>query len=322
MRKNTAMYDLSNIIERIDMKNVQALDSEGAPRSVTQVSVVDGNENSAFNTYCPSGRLSDGKREALNTVLGKARILIGFSLESDLQALAKQGVSAYSDTIIVDLYVTSQELIAKGMINAEKLNKQDLQGIAEYYGIKNVSGYHNSLVDATVTMKLFWEMNRVHNGVFWVLSREEETPVQEEKKEVTENMEINGKTNSMGVMDYSYENPDVIFKASSNLYEAVIMVGRREQLVRMTGEEYDLFTRIQKFAPGYPLSMFYLTILAPGAMSEVRKYARRLEGNNSEDWSDENDSASYEKEVEAVGYDESEEGESTSNVSEARPYTR
>ena len=277
MGKNEDMLqDLTRIVELTEPKYIVSLDIEGAPRDTTQVSLVDGDEKSLFNTYCTGRRLSDGKKSALVIPLKKAKILIGFNIESDLTALAKQGIVISMDVIIVDLYYTVQALLEKGIIFKNQLPKQDLQAVAEYYGIKNITGYHNSLVDATATMKLFWAMYEKNRGYFWLMANRKLLEINEaEYSKGTEDM-MDTKA-AAGIMDYSYETEDVIYKSSGNLYEALILLGKREQIIRMTKAEYDLYQKICKFAPGYPLRVFYQTILAPGQMAAVRKFKEKLE---------------------------------------------
>ena len=267
MGKNEDMLqDLTRIVELTEPKYIVSLDIEGAPRDTTQVSLVDGDEKSLFNTYCTGRRLSDGKKSALVIPLKKAKILIGFNIESDLTALAKQGIVISMDVIIVDLYYTVQALLEKGIIFKNQLPKQDLQAVAEYYGIKNVTGYHNSLVDATATMKLFWAMYEKNRGYFWLMTNRKLLEINEaEYSKGTEDMMDTKAT--AGIMDYSYETEDVIYKSSGNLYEALILLGKREQIIRMTKAEYDLYQKICKFAPGYP----------PGQMAAVRKFKEKLE---------------------------------------------
>ena len=104
MGKNEDMLqDLTRIVELTEPKYIVSLDIEGAPRDTTQVSLVDGDEKSLFNTYCTGRRLSDGKKSALVIPLKKAKILIGFNIESDLTALAKQGIVISMDVIIGDI---------------------------------------------------------------------------------------------------------------------------------------------------------------------------------------------------------------------------
>lgn len=272
------LQDLTGIIESTEPKYIHSLDIEGAPRDTSQVSIVDGDEKSLFNTYCTGKIMSDGKKLAVSTLLKRTKILVGFGVESDITALAKQDVDISMNIVIVDLYFTIRALLEKGFINRNQLQKQDLQAVAEYYGIKNITGYHNSLVDATVAMKLFWAMYEKNHGYFWVMSNHKVKEIMESKG--TENKEAEAAMESkltMGIMDYSYETEDVIYKSSSNLYEALIMVGKKEQIIRMTKAEYDLYKKICKFAPGYPLRVFYLTVLAPGQMAAVRMFKEKLE---------------------------------------------
>lgn len=277
-RMDDTLQDLTNLIESIECKQIQSLDIEGAPRDTTQVSVIDGEEKSLFNTYCTGGRLSEGKKGALTTTLKKAKVLIGYNIESDLSALAKQGIIVSMDVIIVDLYYTVKSLLDRGVINGSKLQKLDLQAVAEYYGIKNITGYHNSLVDSMVTMKLFWAMYEENRGYFWLMASRKVLEITDSNgstsKEAEDTMDTKG---TLSVMDYAFEKEDVIYKSSGNLYEALVMIGKKEQIIRMTKAEYDLFKKICKFAPGYPLRVFYLTVLAPGQIAAVRQYREKME---------------------------------------------
>ena len=280
MNKTTGMFvDIANLVKTTDRRCIYALDIEGAPSGTNQVSLVSGVEKNMYNTYCTGGRLSDGKKAAFATILDRAEILVGYNVESDITTLAKQNVDVSAKTVIIDLYFTVQALLAKGLINKNMLPKQDLQSVAEYYGIKNITGYHNSLVDATVTIKLFWVIYEKSHGFFWIMAnnsiKEKMEGVHSEDDEIQEE-DMNIK-NALGVMDYTYEEPDVICKSSGNLYEALIMIGRKEQVIRMIKSEYDLYQKICKSAPGYPLRIFYQTVLAPGRMTAVRKFKEKME---------------------------------------------
>ena len=281
-KADESLQDLTRIIEATEPKYIHSLDIEGAPRDTSQVSIVDGDEKSLFNTYCTGKRMSDGKKIAVNTLLNRTKILVGFGVESDITALAKQDVDISMDMVIVDLYFTVRNLLEKGFINRNQLQKQDLQAVAEYYGIKNITGYHNSLVDATVAMKLFWAMYEKNHGYFWVMPNRKVKEIMESKGIENKEAEAAMETKStLGVMDYSYETEDVIYKSSNHLYEALIMIGKKEQIIRMTKGEYDLYKKICKFAPGYPLRVFYLTVLAPGQMTAVRRFKEKLEAEKS-----------------------------------------
>ena len=319
-KPDETLLDLTQIIESTEPKYILSLDIEGAPRDTTQVSVIDGEEKSLFNTYCTGGRLTEGKKGALTTALKKAKILIGYNIESDLTAMAKQGIIVSMDVIVVDLYFTVQALLGKGIINKNQLPKLDLQAVAEYYGIKNISGYHNSLVDATATMKLFWAMYEKNRGFFWLMPSQKVLDITEPENSKNKDSEdmMNTKA-ATGILDYSYETEDVIYKSSGNLYEALVMIGEKEQIIRMTKAEYNLYKKICKFAPGYPLRVFYQTILAPGQITAVRKFKEQLEAEKEAA----NDviNAAFENDKEETNSDalESEEPESinTSDESEA-----
>ena len=44
----------------------------------------------------------------------------------------------------------------------------------------------------------------------------------------------------------------------------------------MTKAEYDLYKKICKLATGYPLRIFYLTVLAPGEIAAVREFKKKV----------------------------------------------
>ena len=280
---------------------VVSLDTEGGPKTLSQISLVNGAGTATLNTYVKHGKLKGAVKNLWNNIFRSGKLLIGYNIGSDLKAIQSVKLSVPSDVIVVDLYYTYMHLLENNQIKQAE-GRNDLEGVAKEFGITNVCGYHNSLVDAAVTMRLFWKMLARSNGQFVVvqgngdnlkalmdrameeaelmektgaIDTEDQIQVTMPVPEVTENvmneskeMEENNLTNTP---KFEYEEADEsrLYKISKHVYEGVIETDGKKELVRLTVKEYKLFSKIQKYTPHYPLSVFYSTIVKPGTMQRM-----------------------------------------------------
>ena len=295
---------------------VVSLDTEGGPKTLSQISLVNGEGATTLNTYVKDGKLKGTIKNTWNSVFRSGKLLIGYNIGSDLKAIQSVKLSVPSDVIVVDLYYTYMHLLENNQIKKAE-GGNDLEGVAKVFGITNVCGYHNSLVDATVTMRLFWKMLARSNGQFVVVqgdggnlkalmqraieeaemmektcavNTEEQVQVIMPVPEVTESAmnESHEKeeTNLTIAPKFEYEAAEEgqLYRISKHVYEGVIETKGGKELVRLTAKEYKLFSKIQKYTPHYPLSVFYSTIVQPGTMQrtalveeKMRKEAEKKE---------------------------------------------
>ena len=263
-------YDLRQLLLETQKTKIVSFDTEGAPATITQASMVDADGKELMNRYI-RGKMSAAVVKQFTGVLGKIKILIGYNISADVRALEQKKIHLPSQVLIVDVYETFMYLLRNKMVKTQP-KSNCLGDVAKIYGITEVAGYHNSLVDATVTMRLFWEMNKQTDGKFIILEQEQIPEL------VPENAQKEGEYDMPNVkeyMDYSYQQEETIHPISKHIYEAVVDMYGTKVIVRLTKGEYKLFLKIRKVTPDYPLWVFYRTIVAPGVIRREKEYAEK-----------------------------------------------
>lgn len=273
MAKNR-IFDISCVVEDMDPKKIRSIDIEGAPNAINQLSIVDGRLNSMFNGYFTKDEFSNKSRFAITKILEKANILVGFNISSDLKALNRYHFKISSHTLIIDLYRTFLFLVNNKVETDSDMKGYTLKDVAAHYDVHNKQGWHDSFVDSKVTMRLFFAMYKAHQGKLWVIGnnnpdidalKKMDVPAQNEEEKPMENAKISE------VLNYSGE-PDVkITRIKKHIYQGIITVHGEEIPVRMTKAEYKLYKKIRKISPDYPLSVYYLSILKPGAVHAMHQ---------------------------------------------------
>ena len=268
------ILDISFILEHSGPKEIRSLDIEGAPNSIKQISVVDSNLNNIFNCYFANGDDIKGqKRITIAKAVKNAKILIGFNIASDIMALQKFNFKLKEHTVVIDLYRTFLYRINNGLEESNKLIQGlSLKDVAAYYGIQNKKGWHNSFVDAKVTMQLFQVMQTVTGNQFWVIAMGK---FQNKKESSFEQMESESDgimtVQDMALFDYSQNKMQPVVKIGKHLYQGIFAINGIKVVARMTSSEYKLYKKICETTPNYPLSIFYLTVLSPGATHHQQK---------------------------------------------------
>ena len=74
--------------------------------------------------------------------------------------------------------------------------------------------------------------------------------------------------------NYDNEIDTEVYKSPQGFYETIVPIKGVDRIVRMSEEEYQMYLKIRKITPGYPLRVFYLTILVPGIKSAIVRYAK------------------------------------------------
>ena len=303
MNQTSGMYDITALLNKTPVTAIFSLDTEGAPIKLTQVSLVctnNGECKQLYNTYSESGTLSAGKKQSFIDMLNRAKVIVGYNIDSDRKALALQGIDIPDHIVIIDLYHTFMYLKDHEQLPLDGITGCALGDVATYYGLKDVKSLHNSLVDAKVTMDLFWRMVKKTNGMLWVVKSRitKIAPNLKElyAKEVNKQMDI---ADMPTMMDYSYEEPSSLMKTEDGFYQGMVVIGRKERLVRLSKKEYKLLKKIRKLVPNYPLSVFYISIVVPGAQEALRVYEENRGTEESVD-PDKNTETNTEKEGDEV----------------------
>ena len=286
MAKNR-IFDTSCVVEDMDLNKIRSIDIEGAPQAINQLSIVDGRLNSMFNGYFTKDEFSSKSRFAISKVLEKANGLVGFNISSDLKALNRYHFKISSHTLIIDLYRTFLFLVNHNVETDSGMKGYTLKDVAAHYDVHNKQGWHDSFVDSMVTMRLFFAMYKAHQGKLWVIGNNN-LDINDLKK-----MDISPKTekenpmessNKSEVLGYSGESEAKVTKISRHLYQGIITVDGEEIPVRMTKAEYKLYKKICKVSPGYPLRVYYLSVLKPGAVHAMQK--QKLQDKSTADESE------------------------------------
>ena len=274
MNQESGICDIKELLKRTDKEKIWALDVEGAPIKITQLSLIGTHNNASkqiYNAYCESGLLTKGKKKVFLSIMKRAKVLVGYNIDSDIKALSLQGISIPDHVVSIDLYYTFRYLMEQKGLSYEELSGCALQDVARYYGINQKQGFHNSLVDAKVTMELFWRMAKKTQGEMWVV-KFHETNIAPNLKELYGN-EVKKHMEAVDIpdmIDYSYEEPDILMKTEDGFYQGMVVMGKKERLVRLSKKEYKLLKKIRKLVPNYPLNIFYSTIVIPGTQEAIR----------------------------------------------------
>ena len=176
-------------------------------------------------------------------------------------------------------------LIEKGVIEKARLSNHKLEDVAKYFGITDVKEYHKSDIDAKVTMRLFHTIYKLNHGKLWTMTNYKNkeianganSPVITEKKTIeNESKEETNMNENLIDWKQNYDNEvdAEVYQSPQGFYEAIVPIKGVDRIVRMSEEEYKMYLNIRKMAPGYPLRVFYLTILVPGIKSAIVRYAK------------------------------------------------
>lgn len=244
-----------------------SLDIEGAIRNVSQISIINGNGKVLYNQMAPFLPFPKGHSEEqhkiIQQILNRAVYIIGFSTNCDLKILSEAGFSIKPYVKCIDVQSTFDWMKRQHQIDKKKVTAGTLKGVAEYFGIKNIQGYHTSNVDATITLEVFKKMYDLNKGVFCTVKP---------KISIKEDSMIRLPSATAPIV--TAEPQSRIYKINSNLYEGLLTIGDTKIVVRMTADEYKLYERICRYEPYYTLDLFYNTILNP---AEVRKIESMIE---------------------------------------------
>ena len=249
-----------SMLEQITENQMISLDIEGAVRNVKQISIINGNGAVLYNQMAPFLPFPKGhskeQHRIIQDLLDHAQYIVGFGLNSDLKILSEAGFFIRSDAICIDVAGTFDWMKRMRRVDKKKITSCNLKGVAEYFGINEIQGYHTSNVDATITLELFKKMYDLNKGFFCTVKP---------KISTKEGEMIHLPSASAPAMK---EDASYIYKINNNLYEGLLTIGGTKIVVRLTADEYKLYERICRYEPCYTLELFFNTIMNP---AEVRK---------------------------------------------------
>ena len=255
-----------SMLEQITENQMISLDIEGAVRNVKQISIINGNGAVLYNQMAPFLPFPKGhskeQHRIIQDLLDHAQYIVGFGLNSDLKILSEAGFFIRSDAICIDVAGTFDWMKRMRLVDKKKITTCNLKGVAEYFGINEIQGYHTSNVDATITLELFKKMYDLNKGFFCTVKP---------KISTKEGEMIHLPSASAPAMK---EDASYIYKINNNLYEGLLTIGGTKIVVRLTADEYKLYERICRYEPCYTLELFFNTIMNP---AEVRKIEAMIE---------------------------------------------
>ena len=255
-----------HMLTQITENQMISLDIEGAVRNVTQISIINGNGAELYNQMTPFLPFPKGHSEEQHKIiqglLDQAVYIIGFGINSDLKILSEAGFFIRPDAKCIDVAGTFDWMKRMRLVDKKQVAACNLKGVAEYFGIKAIQGYHMSNVDATVTLEVFKKMYDLNKGYFCIVKP---------KIATKEDNMIRLPSASVPVMK---EETSYIYKINNNLYEGLLTIEGTKIVVRLTADEYKLYERICRYEPCYTLELFFNTIMNP---AEVRKIEAMME---------------------------------------------
>ena len=261
-KSKSRMINVMEEVGSIRPTEILCIDTEGGPEKIFQISLIDLNEKPMCNTYTKNGVLGKNERKTIQNLLNKARILIGYSLNSDLSTLNRQDITLPQGIVCLDVCSTINQMIREGMINRSQMASVALKDAASFFGITGVLGYHNALVDASVTVKLYKKVLKQNMGKMTMI--DPHIVLLNEKQQLEQKA--------------SWEDEkDILYPIQEHFYEGIICRDGRPYAIRMTEKEWKLYQKNKKFSPLYTLSDFYSSVVEPGILYRAAAYKEQEE---------------------------------------------
>lgn len=261
-KSKSRMINVMEEVGSIRPTEILCIDTEGGPEKIFQISLIDLNEKPMCNTYTKNGVLGKNERKTIQNLLNKARILIGYSLNSDLSTLNRQDITLPQGIVCLDVCSTINQMIREGMINRSQMTSVALKDAASFFGITGVLGYHNALVDASVTVKLYKKVLKQNMGKMTMI--DPHIVLLNEKQQLEQKA--------------SWEDEkDILYPIQEHFYEGIIYRDGRPYAIRMTEKEWKLYQKNKKFSPLYTLSDFYSSVVEPGILYRAAAYKEQEE---------------------------------------------
>ncbi len=245
-------------------EEILILDNPGVQENINGFTVYDGEGTLAFRVPDNESKLSTGQRNTLQDILNNARLVVGLSVNADLNILGKEGFYLYDDVACIDLITTISYLVRQQQVDKKKLKTNSLKGMIQYFGIEEVCKENES---GWAKYKIFDLLSQFKKGFLNVVPPKiicKARPKAGEKwieltKEGVVRMEAPAEAPAAVESVVEYQG----------FYEVLLPEEGDYIIVRMTASEYRLFTEIQKCRADFTVKMFYETILKPGIVQRL-----------------------------------------------------
>lgn len=248
-------------------EEVLILDVPGAPQDVKGLSVHDGAGNRLYKQPADQGTLSDGQRAKLQSLLDGARMIVGFSVNYDLQVLGKEQLYLYDDVCCIDLNTTFTHLRNKGLVKKSETDC-NVKKLAEYFGFDMTAAGNGEDVNGRMKWKIFDGMTKFKDGFLAKLAPKiNSLKIRKLEAGVPESDWID--ITDEAPVEPSAESAIEKIVENQGLYETLIPDGGDYVIVRMSEAEYSLFLQIQNCRKDYTVKLFYETILKPGILQRL-----------------------------------------------------
>ncbi len=239
-----------------------------APPHVKGLHIHDGTGKQVYKQPADQGTLSDGQRKKLQSLLDGARMIVGFSVNSDLQVLEKAKIYLYDDVYCIDLHTTFTYMLNQGVVPKKEAPDGSPKKIAEYFGFDASAIGNAEELNVLMKWKIFDAMTKLKGGFLAKMAPKiKSLRIRKLEAGVAESDWIDISDEASAVP----ETESAIGKIVQNqgLYETLIPDGGDYVIVRMSETEYSLFLQIQSCRSDYTVKLFYETILKPGIMQRL-----------------------------------------------------
>ncbi len=248
-------------------EEVLVLDLPASPQ-VKGLVVCDGAGTQVYKQPADQDAFSDGQRKKLQSLLDGARMVVGFSVNSDLQSLEKENIYLYDDVNLIDLHTTFTHMLNQGLVPKKAGADCSPKKMAEYFDFDAASVESAENLGVLMKWKIFDAMTKLKGGFLAKMPP---------KIKALRIRKLEAGVAESEWIDISDEAPAVpqaesaVFKIvqSQGLYETLIPDGGDYVIVRMSEAEYSLFLQIQSCRKDYTVKLFYETILKPGILQRL-----------------------------------------------------
>lgn len=238
------------------------------PPHVKGLNIYDGTGKQVYKQPADQGALSDGQRKKLQSLLDEARMVVGFSINSDLQVLEKAKIYLYDDVYCIDLHTTFTYMLNQGVVPKKEAPDGSQKKIAEYFGFDAAAVGNSEDLNVLMKWKIFDSMIKLKGGFLAKMAPKiKSLRIRKLEAGVPESDWID--ITDEAPTEPSAESAALKIVQNHGLYETLIPDGGDYVIVRMSEEEYSLFLQIQNWRKDYTVKLFYETILKPGILQRL-----------------------------------------------------
>ncbi len=238
------------------------------PPHVKGLLVYDGTGKQVYKQPADQDFLFDRQRKELQSVLDGARMIVGFSVNSDLQALEREKLYLYDDVYCIDLHTTFTYMLNQGLVPKKKAPDCSPKKIAEYFGFDAAAVGNTDELNVLMKWKIFDAMTKLKGGFLAKMAPKiKSLKIRKLEAGVPESDWID--ITDEAPVEPSAESAIEKIVQNQGLYETLIPDGGDYVIVRMSEAEYSLFLQIQSCRRDYTVKLFYETILRPGILQRL-----------------------------------------------------